>query len=249
MTTSAQLPAWPWPAVMAHRCGGALAPENTLVGMALAAQLGCKGVEFDVMLSADGSPVLIHDETLDRTTNGVGRVCESPDTVLTLVDAGMRHHRAFAGEPLPFLDTAIERLRSLELMANVEIKPATGFERQTGEVVARAALAAWYDQRIPPLLSSFSEEALLAAAQVAPELPRGLLVDRVPQDWLARCERVGAIALHANCHCLDEATASAIKSAGYRLVVYTDNDPVHAQRLRGWGVDTVITDRPDRVRA
>jgi glycerophosphoryl diester phosphodiesterase len=69
----------PLPRWFAHRGGGSLAPENTLAGIRLAARLGYKAVEFDVMLSGDGTPVLIHDETLERTTNGVGRVCETPD--------------------------------------------------------------------------------------------------------------------------------------------------------------------------
>lgn len=70
-------PGWQLPRVFAHRCGGALAPENTLAGLRMAAQLGCRAVEFDVMLSADASPWLIHDETLERTTGGSGRVCHA----------------------------------------------------------------------------------------------------------------------------------------------------------------------------
>ena len=74
-------PAWPLPRVFAHRCGGALAPENTLAGLRVAAAKGIRAVEFDVMLSADVSPWLIHDETLERTTSGVGKLCDTPDAV------------------------------------------------------------------------------------------------------------------------------------------------------------------------
>ena len=90
-------PAWEVPSVIAHRCGGALAPENTLAGLPIAAALGYRAVEFDVMLSADGTPWLIHDETLERTTDGQGKVCDSGDAVLATLDAGARHHRAFKG--------------------------------------------------------------------------------------------------------------------------------------------------------
>lgn len=247
MMISSNLCSWPWPAVLAHRCGGALAPENTLVGLDMCMLTGCRGVEFDVMLSGDRTPVLIHDETLERTTNGGGPVGETPDTLLALIDAGSKHHRAFAGEPLPFLHVAAARLIGLGLAVNVEIKPARGAEALTGEIVARMAAELWREARVPPLLSSFSEQALSAAATAAPELPRGLLVDQVPSDWLARCERVGAIALHANGHRLDETMVRAIKAAGYRVLAYTVNEPSQAQRLFQWGVDCIVTDRPDRV--
>ena len=118
-------PAWPLPKVFAHRCGGALAPENTLAGLRIAAVAGFQAVEFDVMLSADGSPWVIHDESLARTTSGSGPVCAAPDTLLASLDAGIHHHRAFAGEPLPSLSAIANLCRELGLQANVEIKPAT----------------------------------------------------------------------------------------------------------------------------
>ena len=165
-------PAWPLPRVFAHRCGGALAPENTLAGLRVAQALGFRAVEFDVMLSADGSPWLIHDETLERTTSGVGRVCDASDAVLQRIDAGSRLHRAFAGEPLPTFAAAATLCRELGLMANVEIKPAAGFEAITGEVVARQLVELWRGAPLP-LVSSFSEVALAAARRVSAQLPIG----------------------------------------------------------------------------
>jgi hypothetical protein len=149
------------PRIIAHRCGGALAPENTLAGLRLAACIGCKGVEFDAMLAADGVPVLIHDETLERTTTGRGRVAALDSATLIRLDAGIRHHPAFVGEPLPTLDVALRLCAALGLWANVEIKPAAGLEAETGRVVARHAAAATGGL----LLSSFSSLALRAAAE------------------------------------------------------------------------------------
>ena len=236
---------WRYPPVMAHRCGGALTPENTLIGLEMAARLGCRGVEFDVMLSADEEPFVIHDETLERTTNGLGAVSASSAAALRSLDAGCKHHRAFAGELLPAFSEVICRCRTLGLVANVEIKPATGFEALTGRVVARAAQEGWRGSTIAPLLSSFSEEALEAAAEVAPELPRGWLIDTVPDDWRERCQRLGVVALHTNTAHLKAELAACIRAEGLHLVVYTENDPHRAAELRRWGVDTVITDRPD----
>lgn len=236
------------PRFFAHRCGGALAPENTLAGLRLAAQLGCQAVEFDVMLSADGSPWLIHDETLERTTDGIGRVCDTRDADLARLDAGSRHHRAFRGEPLPTLEAAAMLCRELGLMANVEIKPATGFDVSTGEVVARQVLALWRDAPLP-LVSSFSGAALEAARRVAPQLPIGCLWESPPADWAARIDALGAMTLHCRADAVDEPLLAEAFALGVPVLCYTVNDPFEAGALFQRGVAAVFSDRIDCVRA
>ena len=235
---------WPWPRVLAHRCGGALAPENTLAGLEVAARHGC-GVEFDVMLSADGTLFVIHDETLERTTNGRGRVADTPDAVLTGLDAGVGHDTRFAGEPVPRLAEILARCKELRLAMNIELKPSAGADRETAlalaATLAEAALAG------PPIVSSFSEEALAVFAWASPATPRGLLVEVIPADWEARCRRLGAVALHVECSMVSEQFAETVKRAGLWLAAYTENDPVRAADQLGWGVDCVITDRPDLI--
>jgi glycerophosphoryl diester phosphodiesterase len=237
---------WPYPRVFAHRCGGTLAPENTLAGLQVAQRFGT-GVEFDVMLSGSGSPVLIHDETLARTTNGRGRVADTPDEVLRTLDAGSRFSARFAGEPLPTLEQAAARCIVLGLSVNLEIKPATGQDVATARVAAQVAAHLWRDTAHVPLLSSFSEQALQAAAETSPALPRGLLVEAIPSDWRERCCRLGVVALHCRADKLDRARARLIREAGLWIVVYTENDPARARTLFEWGVDCVITDRPDLI--
>lgn len=239
---------WPWPRVLAHRCGGALAPENTLAGLNVAQALGCGGVEFDVMLSREGSAFVIHDETLDRTTDGHGHVSETPDESLNALDAGSWFDRRFAGERVPHFEHVARRCIALGLAANVEIKPALGWDAPTARVVASAAVDLWRGERSLPLLSSFSEIALAVAAEIAPHLPRGLLVEGIPIEWAARCRQLGVVALHAEAGQVSQALAKAVHAEGLWLVVYTENDPVRAKRLLEWGVDCVITDRPDIVR-
>jgi hypothetical protein len=146
-----QVDVWPWPRVLAHRCGGALAPENTLAGLEAAVRIGCRGVEFDIMLAADGVPVLIHDETLERTTDGHGRVAETSWEVLRRLDAGGWFGERFAGEPLPTLQEAATRCIELGLAVNLEIKPASGFEAETGRVAATVAHSSWRNAALPPL--------------------------------------------------------------------------------------------------
>lgn len=237
---------WPLPRVIAHRCGGSLAPENTLAGLRIAAALGLRAVEFDVMLSSDGTPWVIHDETLERTTSGNGRVCDSPDAVLQGLDAGAYQHRSFAGEPLPTFEAIAVLCREQGLQANVEIKPATGFEALTGEVVARRILELWQGAPLP-LASSFSEVALEAARRAAPQLPLGYLCERPPADWQSRMRAVGAYSLHCSGRELDDAVIHDAKGAAIPILCWTVNGRREAEDLLGRGVTSVITDRIDLV--
>ena len=238
---------WRLPRVFAHRCGGALAPENTLAGLRIAARLGITAVEFDVMLSADGSPWLLHDETLERTTDAVGRVRDASDARLRHLDAGVRRHPAFAGEGVPTLAAAAAACRQLGLHANVEIKPAAGCEELTGSVVARQVEALWSGTGQPPLVSSFSEAALLAARAVAPTLPLGCLFERIPADWRTRLHRLGALTLHCDAALVDDDVLAEARACGVPVLCYTVNDPLLASDLFARGVAAVFTDRIDLI--
>jgi glycerophosphoryl diester phosphodiesterase len=226
---------WPYPRVVAHRGAGSLAPENTLAAIRLAASLGFGGVELDVMLCGDGRPVLIHDETLERTTGTRGEVALTPYAELARLDAG-------AGERIPLFEEALALCRDLGLWANVEIKPARGHERATGGVVAAMATGLWRGERALPVLSSFSEEALEAARRAAPRLPRGLLVEAFPPDWRTRLERLECFSLHCNHESLRRSDAEAARRAGYALLCWTVNEPEDARRLFDWGVECIVTD-------
>jgi glycerophosphoryl diester phosphodiesterase len=234
---------WPYARIFAHRCGGGAAPENTLAGLRAAARQNIGGVEFDTMLSADATPILIHDETWERTTNGRGRVCDTADAEIAALDAGAWFGPGFAGEAVPTLAEAARLCRELGLAANVEIKPAAGFEALTARVVAEAASRLWRGVARAPLLSSFSETALSAAAKAAPDLPRGLLVGEIPPDWRARMERHGCLSLHCDIAANGLGQIAEIAAAGVPVVCYTVNDADLGRRLLEAGVATVITDR------
>ncbi|MFA7267946.1 MAG: glycerophosphodiester phosphodiesterase [Sterolibacterium sp.] len=237
---------WRYPQYIAHRCGGALTPENTLAGLRLAARLGFRAVEFDATLSADGVPILIHDETLERTTSGSGKVADTSLAQLSRLDAGARHHRAFAGEPLPTLEQALALCHSLNLSANIEIKPATAHEDETGAIVAGLAKAAAHRwPKATLLLSSFSETALMAAGKVAAELPRALLVEDIPTDWRTRLQQLGCVAIHCAARRLRSEQAAEVAAAGIPLACYTVNRPEEAARLLAAGVAAIFTDRLD----
>jgi glycerophosphoryl diester phosphodiesterase len=236
---------WPFPQLLAHRGGGALAPENTLAGLRLAARLGYAGVEFDVKLTREGIPVLMHDDSLERTTSGRGLVAATGFAELPTLDAGSWFGRAFAGERVPTFEAASAVCRTLGLWANVEIKPCPGREAETGHIVARESMRLWTGDANPPLLSSFSTEALAAAQAAAPLLPRALLVEDPPEDWRGVLDGLGCVALHVQHSCATPELATAVHGAGYGLLCYTVNDPARASLLYSLGVDCVVTDRLD----
>jgi glycerophosphoryl diester phosphodiesterase len=241
--------AWPYPRVAAHRGGGKLAPENTLDGIDTGAAHGLKMVEFDAKLSADDMVFLLHDDLVDRTSNGVGLAKTKRYEALRTLDAGAWFGREFTGAWMPTLDEVAARCRHLQLAANVEIKPCEGRDVETGRRVARETARLWAESEIPPLLSSFSHAALEAAAIECEHVSRGMLYDVVPDDWRAQAERLSSLSLHANHKHLTEKQVDEIKSAGLYMLVYTVNDPDRARLLGSWGVDTICTDRIDLIGA
>lgn len=233
---------WPYPRLIAHRGGGLLAPENTLAAIRVGQSLGFRAAEFDVKIARDGVAFLLHDATLDRTTSGSGPAGERSWEELAALDAGQWHSEAFRGEPIARFDEAARLLRSRGTHANVEIKPMPGTERETGRAVALAAQALWDGEAVPPLLSSFSLEALAAAREAAPGLPRGLIVSGPADREFDRLAQLQAASLHcARQHASPELIGRA-HEAGIRVLVWTVNDPPEARKLLGWGADGIITD-------
>jgi glycerophosphoryl diester phosphodiesterase len=244
---------WPYPVRVAHRGGGTLAPENTIAGLRCGLEHGYRAVEFDVMLAKDGVGVVIHDPEFGRTVAGSGKVADYPSAALIHMDAGSWFGPEFMGEPVPLFTQFIDFCQANGIWMNVEIKPAAGFEAETGRVVAEvvqarfADLIAARDWVHVPLLSSFSQESLAAAKAAAPDVPRGMLVDVVPSDWRARAEALGAVAVHTNHKHLTAEVAAAIREAGFGLFCYTVNDPARAEEILGWGVNGFCSDRIDLI--
>jgi glycerophosphoryl diester phosphodiesterase len=237
--------AWPHPRIIGHRGGGTLAPENTLAGIRKAGAMGVRGVEFDVMLTADKTAVLIHDETLERTTNGRGSVAATPYASLAALDAGAWFGPGYRGERVPKFEQAGKLCVELGLWANVEIKPAAGFEDETAEIACELIGKLWAGAAPKPLLSSFQRACLKVARTAAPEIERGYLTDRVERGWRESAEALGCVSVHCNAAHLTRAQADEVKSAGLGLLCYTVNDANVARRLFSWGVDAIFTDRPD----
>ncbi len=233
---------WPYPRIFAHRGGGSLAPENTLAAIRMGQSLGYRAHEFDVKLSKDGVALLLHDATLERTTTGTGRAADFAWSELARLDAGVWHSEAFRGEGLATFDAAAALLRSKGTMANVEMKPTPGFDVETGRAVALEAARHWSGAPAAPLLSSFSFEALTAAKDAAPHLPRGWIAKEfTAEDW-TRLAALDAVSFHTDHRTLDRANIPRLREKGYRVMVYTVNDGRIAEELFAAGVDGIFTD-------
>src|SRR6478752_7707204 len=214
---------WPYPRLCAHRGAGKIAPENTLAAFRVGYAHGYRMAEFDVKLSADGVAFLLHDDTLDRTTNARGRADALTMRELAQLDAGTWHSPMYAGEPLASLAAVAAWSRARHVRVNIEIKPTRGRERETGAAIAFDAASLWAGSDVPPLLSSFSPLALDAAREAASDLPRAWLCEYWVDDWRERVVPLGCIA------------------------TWTCNDPARAADLLAWGVDTLITDAVDVI--
>jgi glycerophosphoryl diester phosphodiesterase len=239
---------WPWPRRIAHRGGGALAPENTLAAIRAGMAHGYRAVEFDVMLTADDVPVLMHDPDFGRTIAGSGRVATTNFADLARRDAGVWFAERFRGEPVPRFDDVVAFCRLHDVWMNIEIKPSAGAEARTGRIVAEMTGAAFGspDERLP-LFSSFSVAALEAARAAAPHVPRGLLVGRPPADAIDSAIGLGCVSVHVAHRWLDRDTIDAFHRAGLAVMAYTVNDPARAALLDVEGIDAICTDRIDLI--
>lgn len=236
------------PLNLAHRGASAYAPANTLAAFRLAEELGADGVELDVHLSADGAIVVIHDFTVDRTTDGSGRVRDMTLGELKRLDAGAWFDARFAGQRIPTLDEVVEALGG-GMWLNIELKTFSprdqGLERAVVKLVQRRGI------RRRVILSSFSPLALWRVRRLDPSLATGLLYDAtLPLPlwrlWLRPLGRPAA--LHPHHRLVDARYIAWARAGGYRVHTWTVDDPAEMRRLIRLGVDGIITNRPDVLR-
>lgn len=247
---------WPYPRWIAHRGAGQLAPENTLAAFRLGARHGYRMFECDAKLSADGVAFLLHDTTLERTTNGLGQAGDQPWAALARLDAGSWHSGDYAGEPLPTLHNLARFCLRQGHALNIEIKPTPGQESLTGRLVAELAARWWAEQAasqpdlptpLPPLLTSFQVAALAAAQAAAPAQPRGLLLHEFWDGWQEAAQALGCTALVCHHPLWTQQRIAQAHAQGWHALAYTVNQAEQAQQLLDWGLDAVITDRVDQL--
>lgn len=237
------------PKVIGHRGACAYAPENTIESILTAADIGAEWVELDVMLTQDGVPIIFHDDTLDRTTNGSGNVAETPYATIRELEAGSWYADSFAGIKIPTLEEALEILVAKNLGLNLEIKPTPGRERETAEA-ALDILSKYWDDHERLLISSFQLSCLETAQDMAPDWYRGVLFDDdedMPENWRDLVEYVDGATVNIGKKIATRELVEDIADFEKPVLVYTVNDPQLARQLQGWGVDAVFSDCPDVI--
>ena len=230
--------------VCAHRGASADEPENTLVAARAAMATGITLIECDVHLSADGVPVVLHDATLDRTTDLCGPVVARTAAALAVADAGGWRRADRAGEPLPTLAALLRCCRGRAGVL-VELKPDAASGSGLVEAVAAVVAAEKVDDAVA--LLAFDHRHLVLAASVAPSLPRVALVGSAPTDPSALLRAAAACALGPAAHCVDSRLVTAVHDVEAAVVTWTVDDPADAIRLAEQGVDVIVSNRPATV--
>lgn len=236
------------PKVIGHRGAAAYAPENTLEGIHTAADMGVEWVELDVKITKDDVPIIFHDEELDRTTNGSGKVAETTYDDLKQLEAGSWFADSFSGVKIPTLEEAIEALVERELGLNLEIKPCPGREVETTEA-ALDILSQYWDDHDKLLISSFQHGALEVSHDVAGDWARGLLLggDELIENWMDIAEHLDVQTINFGTKIVSRETVELTLESGRIPLVYTVNDPNEARQYQSWGVKSLFSDEPDVI--
>jgi glycerophosphoryl diester phosphodiesterase len=233
----------PLPIVVAHRGDRAFAPENTISAFMQAADKGADAVEFDVKLSADGQVIVIHDQTVDRTTDGTGNVAKMSLKELQGLKANVQFPDLFPKEEIPTLDKVFETVGK-RLHLNIEL---TNYVTPGDDLVARVVdLIKKHRLENRILFSSFLASNLRKASALLPAVPRGLLTFSGILGWWGRTFgwRGNYYALNPYFSDTTAALVNRVHAADKRINVWTINDGVAIKHMIGLGVDGIITDNP-----
>ena len=235
------------PPVIGHRGASAYAPENTLASFIKAKELGVNWVEFDVMLTACGEAIVIHDERLERTSNGNGRVMDCTYSDLMKLDAGSWFHPHYKDEKIPTLKEVLVCLDQYDLLANIEIKPPLGQEEKTAQKALEIICSHWKNKKQPPLLSSFSLKTLEHLRGLSSHVLLGYLMDEWNENWNEICDRLHCVSVHCNEKILSPERIIAIQSTDRKVFAYTVNQVDRAKELFFYGIDAIFSDCPDKI--
>lgn len=233
------------PRLIGHRGAAALAPENTLESFAVAKHSGVSWIECDAKLTKDGTVILFHDDTLDRTTNGHGKVADTNYADIEALEAGSWFSDHFAGIKIPTLEEALDFCIDNNIGLNVEIKPCPGRDVDTAEAVLDI-VSRVIDAPEQVLISSFSLGALETAQEMAPEYLRGLLLEEdFPENWAELANHLLASTININGRKATPEQISAFTRAGVPVLAYTINSAEKARELFAAGITSIFSDVPD----
>lgn len=232
-------------ALIAHRGAPRNAPENTLPAIREAARLGARWVEVDVKLTADGKPVIIHDDTVDRTTNGRGLVAGMTLAEIRALDAGSHLGSHHAGTQIPTLEELIETVLDLDVGLQLELKPTAGDDVETAEIALDVLSSLWPIGRRKLFLSSFSIRSIQSSRRILPDVPRAFAVVVPPRNPRAILEETDCQILHCLGDLLTDEALAILGDSGIEYAVAVINDRAAASRLLAAGAQSILSDIPD----
>jgi glycerophosphoryl diester phosphodiesterase len=237
------------PLIFAHRGASKAAPENTLPAFEAAIRLGADGAELDVQYSSDGALVIIHNATLEKTSNGTGRVTALTLAELRALDAGSWFGTAFAGTRIPTLDEALDLMKG-KLLVNVELKVLSSLQSSLGADAVKAVRDHGMADQV--VISSFNPFVLRQTKAAGPEIECALLVAHDMPGWTRwggtrRYSR--ADGLHPDFDMVNDTYMAHARKLGLPVRVWTVDDEAEMRRLIALGVDAIITNVPDRLAA
>lgn len=230
--------------IFAHRgCSGDY-PENTLAAFRAARDLPIEGIELDVHLSRDGELIVIHDESVDRTTNGTGFVKDMTAEELRKLDAGSWKGETFLGERIPILSEVLELFKETTHIINIELKSDIfPYEGMADRVITLVDAMGMRDRII---LSSFDHETIAYVAKAYPDVEAASLTMEVLVDMPHYLTRLGVSSAHVFFPTALRRMGHELKAAGYPVRAYTVNEMAYAEMLREVGVEAIFTDYPER---
>jgi glycerophosphoryl diester phosphodiesterase len=232
--------------IWAHRGASAHAPENTLAAFRTAEQLGADGIELDVQRSRDGVAVVIHDATLQRTTQGRGPVAEYTVAELKKLDAGFKFGPPFRGERIPTLAEALDCVKSTRLRVNIHLKSVgpAGFLLEQS-VLLEIAAAGFLPRTV---VSSFQQDVLHRMRQREPSLELAILCTEFAPVHPMQAMRTGLQAIHPQLGVVFPAYMQNALALGVQVRPFTVNTEADIRRMAAWGAHGVITDDPRLAR-
>jgi glycerophosphoryl diester phosphodiesterase len=226
---------------IAHRGASARYPENTLAAFRAAIEVGADMCELDVMLTRDGGAVVIHDETLERTTNGQGRVADATLAEIKRLEVSGEFGARFAGERVPTLDEVFA-LTHGRCALNIELKCA-GAERMACELIRK------YEELETSMLSSFEWDALRRARAIEPGVRIGLLAEEKAEHLIEAALAMQAFAINPHYKLANAAFCAEAHQQGLKVYVWTVDDPNQMRAKIKAGVDGIMTNYPERLAA
>lgn len=230
--------------IIAHRGASGLAPENTIAGMKLAIEYGCDGIETDLQLTKDGEVVVFHDWSVERTTDGKGQIRDLTFEEISKLDNGSWFSEEFKGERVPRLEDLLEVVPE-NLILNLELKSqafdSRGLEEKVMEILKEN------NRKENIIISSFNHESLKRVREVDKTIKLGILYEGylLGLDEYIRNLNLDISSVHPGVSYTDQALINEIHSKDLLGYIWTVNDKESVERLKGYGVDGIITNYPN----